>query len=55
MAGGPVLVILVNNTTAVTTVGDFANAGVTPANVVDTVGYGSTPTTFETAAHRRST
>ena len=47
MAAGAGVVILANNATAVTAVGNCRNAG-NPANVVDTVGYGTTATTFET-------
>ena len=48
MAAGAGVVILANNSTDVTAVGDFASGSVRPANVVDAVGYGGTPTTFET-------
>ena len=49
MSGSAGVVFLANNTTPVNTVqGDFANAGVRPANVIDTVGYGTTSTTYET-------
>ena len=47
--GAAGVVFLANNTTPVNTVqGDFANAAVRPANVIDTVGYGTTSTTYET-------
>ena len=47
MSGTTGVVILASNTTGVTAQGDFANAG-NPANVIDTVGYGTAATTFET-------
>ncbi|MCY7395489.1 MAG: ExeM/NucH family extracellular endonuclease [Nocardioides sp.] len=46
MSGSNGVVILASNQTPVGAVGDFANTG-NPANVIDTVGYGTTPTTFE--------
>ncbi|CUR55722.1 5'-Nucleotidase domain-containing protein [metagenome] len=45
MSGTNGVVLLVSNTTGVSTVGDLAGS----AAVVDAVGYGSTPTTFEGA------
>ena len=49
MSGSNGVVILANDQVAVTAVGNFAAGSVPapPANVVDTVGFGTTPTTFE--------
>ena len=46
MSGSNGVVILASDTTSVTAQGDFAVSP--PANVIDTVGYGSGSTTFET-------
>jgi len=48
MSGSNGVVILASDDVAVSAQGDFAGTG-NPANVIDTVGYGSGPTTFETA------
>ncbi|HEV2798177.1 MAG TPA: ExeM/NucH family extracellular endonuclease, partial [Nocardioides sp.] len=51
MSGSNGVVLLANNTTQVTAVGNLA-ANATPApppNLVDMVGFGTTPTSFETA------
>ncbi|WP_210651448.1 ExeM/NucH family extracellular endonuclease [Nocardioides sp. SYSU D00065] len=51
MSGSNGAVLLADDTTAITAVGDLAADAATPppSNLVDMVGYGTTPTSFETA------